>query len=278
MLFIVADDSWKIVAFVVFLVIAIAVVYFEFRYLRRKRESRMSEGSLEDQAHNAIVTTRAISSTLARGGVRSGEAIELLRKAERAKAAGSHREAIDYASSAKGALLKEKQRQRQMGDVSKMPKELTDSAPPSEETTKEKLQKEIPKNFMQAKFMLSFAQKAIDEGVREGRSMAEAGRLLSLAQKSFDDRDYDSCLKLGVQVRRAAESIAIEMEPKQAVVVSVAPETKMFSCRSCGASLMAGDTFCRKCGVKVELAVCPSCGTIPRKGDSFCRKCGVTLG
>jgi len=42
--------------------------------------------------------------------------------------------------------------------------------------------------------------------------------------------------------------------------------------------LTINDMFCRKCGVKVELAACPSCGTKPMAGDAFCRKCGVALG
>jgi len=277
MYFIVADDSWKIVVFVVFLVIAIAVIYFEFKFLRRKRHSEVKVGTYEDQAHNAIITTRAIYSTLARGGVRSGEADELLKRAEEARAVGDHKVAIDYASSARTALMKEKQKQQMIGDIAKVPAEAVGPSSTSEETTKEKLQKEIPKNYVQSKFMLSYARQAVKDGGRTGRSLAEATRLLDLAQKSFDDRDFDNSLKLGFQARRAAEGMVVEVTPRDAVVVGVSVEARNLSCKSCGALLATGDLFCRKCGVKVETVTCPSCGTKPREGDTFCRKCGVAL-
>ena len=125
----VADESWKIVAFVVFLVIAIAVVYFEYKLLRRKKEKEVRVDTYEDQAHNAIISTRAISSTLARGGVRSREADDLLRKAEAARREGEHRVAMDYAASAKTALLKEKQRQKNLGDIVRLPEKGAGPAP-----------------------------------------------------------------------------------------------------------------------------------------------------
>jgi cbb3-type cytochrome oxidase subunit 3 len=279
----VADDSWKAITAVVLLIIAIAVIYFELRLMRRRREARASDDGLDDQAHNAIITTRAIASSMERGGVRSMEARELIRKAERAGAAGNSRAAIDYAASAREVLMKEKQRHRQMGDLIKLPTTETPPAAP-EETTKEKLQKELPKNYLQAKFMLTFAQTAIDERVKEGGDVAEATRLLAIARKAFDEKDYDASLKHGVQARKAAEELVIEITdvrvtevPGAASTPGIEMQSTTLACRSCGASLSLDDMFCRKCGVKVELAMCPSCGTKPVAGDAFCRKCGVAL-
>jgi len=274
----VADDSWKVAAALAILLIAIAIIYFEYKFLMRKRSRLTEKGGSEDQAHNAIITTRAIASSLERGGLRSEEARALLRKAESARAAGDSRGAIELAARARELLLKEKQKQQKIGDLAKVPEGKTEQLT-AEETIKEKLQKEIPKNYVQAKFMLGYAQKAIEEGGRDGRSVAEANRLLVMAHRCFDDRDYDSSLKYGVQARRAAEEIVIEVKgPEVVSEAAVTVETTVRSCKSCGSVLRMDDMFCRKCGVKVELAICPSCGTKPREGDTFCRKCGVALG
>lgn len=50
-------------------------------------------------------------------------------------------------------------------------------------------------------------------------------------------------------------------------------------CRRCGAELLDTDTFCVKCGQKVEeLPRCPKCGEILREGTKFCHKCGAAVG
>src|SRR4030067_1584843 len=84
----VADDSWKVAAALAILLIAIAIIYFEYKFLMRKRSRLTEEGGNDDRAHNAITTTRAIASSLGRGGLRSEEARALLRKAARARAGG----------------------------------------------------------------------------------------------------------------------------------------------------------------------------------------------
>jgi len=52
----------------------------------------------------------------------------------------------------------------------------------------------------------------------------------------------------------------------------------MMRCRRCGAELLDTDTFCGKCGQKVEkTAVCPNCGEELREGERFCHKCGTMV-
>lgn len=49
-------------------------------------------------------------------------------------------------------------------------------------------------------------------------------------------------------------------------------------CKRCGAELLDTDTFCVKCGQKVdELPRCPKCGEILREGTRFCHKCGASV-
>lgn len=283
------DESWKAIAATTIVIFVIVAIYLELKFLRRKRMAKMDTASIADEAYNAVITTKAIASAMERGGIRSLEARELIRRAEMARASGDNRAALDYLANAKEVMMQEKKRHQEIGDLVKLPKTETAPAVP-EETTKEKLQKELPKNYLQAKFMLTFAQKAIDERVSEGGEVSDATSLLAIAQKEFDGKDYDASLKHGVLARRAAEELIIEIKDTRSVTpgavtnsgVVIPPGVEIsvstLKCRSCGAGLNLDDTFCRKCGVKVEMAVCPSCGTRPNTGDAFCRKCGVALG
>ena len=274
----VPDETWKLAVLLVIVFVMIVVIYLEFKYLRRKRieRERGKATNIDDQAHNALITTKAIASALGRTGVRSEEASSLIREAEASFRMGDGLHVIEVTAKARDALMKEKQRQQQLGDLAKMPEP---SAPPSESepTTKEALQEKLPKNYVPAKFMLDSARIAIDERRSRGKSVVEAERLLGLAQKSFDEKDYDASLKHGLQARKATEDIVAEVEVAAPVEVSVTVETEARTCKSCGTQLKPDDSFCRKCGVKVEILVCRSCGTRAKEGDTFCRKCGVAL-
>lgn len=50
-------------------------------------------------------------------------------------------------------------------------------------------------------------------------------------------------------------------------------------CRRCGADLLDTDTFCVKCGQKVDQPMfCSKCGEKLRDGERFCHKCGSPVG
>ena len=50
-------------------------------------------------------------------------------------------------------------------------------------------------------------------------------------------------------------------------------------CKNCGAELRETDTFCPKCGEKVNfIDTCPFCGEKLREGALFCPKCGKRVG
>ena len=49
-------------------------------------------------------------------------------------------------------------------------------------------------------------------------------------------------------------------------------------CRKCGADLLDTDTFCVKCGQRVDGPMfCASCGEQLRDGERFCHKCGASV-
>lgn len=45
------------------------------------------------------------------------------------------------------------------------------------------------------------------------------------------------------------------------------------TCPKCGARLEIGDTFCGRCGQRIEYA-CPGCSAVLEATDTFCGKCG----
>lgn len=50
------------------------------------------------------------------------------------------------------------------------------------------------------------------------------------------------------------------------------------NCKRCGAELLDTDTFCVKCGQRVDEALrCPNCGEELREGTKFCHKCGTMI-
>ncbi len=54
------------------------------------------------------------------------------------------------------------------------------------------------------------------------------------------------------------------------------PPSEEGGCPQCGAMLGPEDTFCGKCGTKIEYA-CPTCGATLEPQDAFCGKCGARL-
>ena len=71
-------------------------------------------------------------------------------------------------------------------------------------------------------------------------------------------------------VRRKGTSVILCLE------CAAKPPPADGGCPSCGAPLGSHDTFCGKCGERVEYA-CPHCGAVLDPEDEFCGKCGSRL-
>lgn len=54
------------------------------------------------------------------------------------------------------------------------------------------------------------------------------------------------------------------------------PPPEEGGCPQCGAALGPYDTFCGKCGTRIEYA-CPQCGAVLEADDAFCGKCGARI-
>ena len=268
------------IAVALFVVAIVGVAILEMRFLRKRMKGRRirtakRDAELLDEAHNAIVTTKAIMSTMDRQGIRSQEASAWVREADVAQARRNYRVTIDLTGKAKDRLLSLKAAQSSRGDLAKLEK-LGPNAGSDEPTTKELIQKEFPPNLVQSKFSIELAGTAITQGQEAGRDVGPASQLLETAKARFDGKDYAAALTIARQSKRSADGDVIEasIPPSpgpSATVVGSRP------CPTCGSSLQADDVFCRKCGTKLAPAACSSCGADLLPDDAFCRKCGKPL-
>src|SRR5437879_7784795 len=252
-----------IVAVVLLLVPVGIATYLETRFLRKKMKTRRvrtakRDDEMQDNAHNAIITTKAIMSSLDRQGIRSAEAEAWLQEAQTANARHNYRVAMDLTSKAKERLLALKAAQASKGDLAKLDR-LSVGASTDEMTTKEMLQKEIPPNMIQSKFSIEVAGAAVERGRVNGRDVAAATELLEAAKTRFDAKDFAAALSIAQQSKRAAAGEQVEVSMAVGAPAATSPPDGR-PCPSCGASLAADDMFCRKCGSRLATAACGSCG------------------
>jgi len=291
-------DQITTIVIVVLVFVMIAVVWLELRYLRRKSKSRRARAEkrpeeLQDQAHNSLITTRAIASTLAdRSGIRSDEVDSLLREAQMAYGRRNYRVSIDLTAKAKDRLAALRSEHAAQGDLAKLAAPPPPESEDEEPTTKQILQKGYAPNLIQSKFAIALAESTIGEGQTAGRDVAQAQTLVASAKARFDLQDYSAALSMARQAERSArgEPVTVSVPPpaipSAAPAAPVVPSTSKPSpaavavgsaCPSCGAPMKPDDTFCRKCGTRVVLANCPACGASLLADDAFCRKCGMRL-
>ena len=125
-------------------------------------------------------------------------------------------------------------------------------------------------------------------GAKKSEPRDEDGRVAALSalrDLDFDhkigkvgDEDYSS---LRVQlVAEAAQHIQrdVEEEDKLEALIQARRASQGSKCERCGASLEAGQRFCRKCGEPATGVVCPSCEKKIRADDLFCPSCGSRVG
>ncbi|TMA05201.1 MAG: zinc ribbon domain-containing protein [Methanobacteriota archaeon] len=275
-----ADDAVTVA--VVLLLVSLGIATFlETRYLRKKMKNRRvrtakRDDEVQDNAHNAIITTKAIMSSLELQGIRSAEADAWLQEAQTANARHNYRVAMDLTSKAKERLLALKAAQASKGDLAKLDR-LSAGASTDEMTTKEMLQKEIPPHMLESKFSIEVAGIAVEQGRLDGRDVSQATELLESAKNRFDAKDYAAAFSIARQSKRAAAGEHVDVSiPVPASPTISTPGGR--PCPSCGVALEADDMFCRKCGTRLmAAAACPSCGATLLSDDAFCPKCGTAV-
>lgn len=269
--------SHETTQFVLILVMAIVlavVAFFELRVLRSRRKGRSKNADLPDQAHNAVITSRAILQSLGRRGITSAEADDNLRQAEMALRNRKHRVALEYAENVKTILKKAKKDDETRGDIRKLDDLAAKPGVSDEGTSKEKLQKELPPNYAAAKFTLRVAREEIEAAKTAGRDVGALEASVAAAQAAFDAEDYSTALRDATRVRRELEGPTEVDVEEPAPAPETAPSAR--KCTNCGAEIPDDDAFCRKCGAKApQRRVCGSCGRDVASDDAFCRGCGT---
>jgi hypothetical protein len=270
------DIPSETIILILAVIVVAAVAYLQLRYIRSKKEVKV-EGVLDqDDAYNAVATTRAVAASLRATGRDTTDADVLIYQAENAYERREFINSIDLAARAKTALLHSKER-----DLLSCP-----VPPPSIEKEGEESKDvpalavlKMPANYLESKFVIDTVRSALPDAPPEVRE--EARRSLDLAQASFDGEDYCEALKQAMRAKRTlgggqkqekARPVAIISEtPKQPVSIAAG------GCRSCGTAVGTDDIFCHACGTRQGALICPSCSWEASTDDVFCRKCGAKM-
>jgi len=255
--------------------------FLEVRYLRKKMKDRRiravkGDSELPDEAHNAIITTKAIMESLERQGIRSAEVAGWIHEAERAFEGHNYRVVLELARKSKDRLLTLKSEHASKGELAKL-EQLAPAEGVAEATTKERLQRELAPNLLQSKFSIEVAGSAIEEARLAGRDVIQATGFLDAAKGRFDLKDYDGALSLSRLSKRAADGQKVEAPIATAPKTVPLPPTPSPACPSCGAAISPDDAFCRKCGVHLAAPTCAACGAELLADDEYCSKCGARL-
>lgn len=279
-----ADET--LVTVVAISVIFIVIVIGELVWLRNRRMKkglggggRVKKKSLRDDAHNALITGRAIARTLERGGTSMDPIMAQLEEAQMAFDRGNFRVCIDIVDQAKESMKTARLAAEKKGDLAKL-----DSSPPpaggDEMLTKEIITKEMPENFIQAKFSLNLARDHMEQCRERAIDTEAAALVLQDAESAFEGKDYTTALKLAVRCKNllATDDESLKTIPPEEEVIEITEEQLKNRCTGCGEFLVEGDSFCRKCGARIpKAAECEKCGEVADIEDKFCRKCGAEL-
>jgi hypothetical protein len=187
-----------------------------------------------------------------------------------------------------------------IGPTSSGSEDLEEPGADGEELPLKAAAKKLPKNFLEARFMLTSLQNDLDGASSEKRATPEGKEATEWARQSqaaFDRKDYDDSLRLALRGRRrfgGAGLSTISVGPGT-VVAATPPEPSATALRSsapqgagspavveslcprCGKSNNAGDKFCRGCGAPLTVPKCPRCQRPTEPDDKFCHACGSPL-
>ncbi len=289
------------------------VVYFELKILRSKSKEVRRATFVKDEAFNAVLTTRSVIVSLQRQGVNTDKAQRLIDEAKLALERGDYRSCKDICDRAKteltnpgkteapkktralraSATAEESDPERDA--LVRMADEIVasgDSGKTSDLYTGTKLQSDPDGNYLSAKFEINKAKANIQDAYDRGENTSVAQSHLTDAQKAFAAGSYTKALSLAIKSRKSVnevadgEAIKLKKSPEsndgeERYAETPAEETSeepASECHSCGAILDEDDTFCHKCGTRVEFErECAGCGATAKAEDTFCRKCGSKI-
>jgi ribosomal protein L40E len=266
--------SETIILIVAVLIVA-AVAYLQLRYIRSHKQTKLDGALEQDDAYNAVATTKAVAASLRQAGRDTTEGDLLIYQAESAYERREFTNCLELADRAKTVLRNCKEK-----DL------LTCPIPPPEERKEVEAVKvvpanetrKLPQNYLESKFVIDTVRDMMPQASPE--QAAEAQSSLDLAQTSFDNADYTEALKQAMKAKRALGGAQKTEKAKTVTIIgdSAAPKVVSDRCHKCGAMLAPDDEFCHACGSRKNERVCPSCSREASPEDAFCRKCGAKIG
>lgn len=293
----------KYILIAILAAIMLFVIFFEMRYMRGKAKVVRHVVQKKDEAYNAVLTTRSVINVMQRQGAETRAAQTMVGAAKQAMERGDYDRCMDLCEKARDEMTSpsrkvaepaegheddavEKERFEKVAESILAAKSRTSKTDSYKGT---KLTVDSDGNFMSAKFEINTAKSDIRKAVESGLNTSEAQDLMTDAEAAFVVGSYTKALSLAVKARKAVsaevegETIPLRTreEPEEPDAEPTAEEMSVRStweCGHCSAPLEADDTFCHKCGARVERErVCGSCGTKGRSEDTFCRKCGSKI-
>ena len=270
-------------------VLAIQLIYIGIKKKRRKEEMSLFRKPnepvepLADKAHNAILTTESISSTLSRQGLDTREADALIQQAKGLFSMKDYGSTIERAEAAKLVLLRVKREARPRENTPPHPdpgmRPMNESLFKPRDTEavvrEEKKLESLPANYIQSKFMLSTTKDLLE---KKGITSGEAFDFYTNALRCYEQEDYTKALSYAIKAEKLLDSGTLTLIGEQKIPDMAEEVIEVLVCPGCDTEISDEDVFCRTCGQNLaEPQACPGCGTEIDSSDKFCRKCGYKL-
>ena len=293
----------------------VLLILYLWNRSRLKRGRDLAEAEerryAEDRAHNQIQLTSAAADRAQREGVDVSRVRELLREAEDRVKGRDFDRALGLARAAQQHLGLMREKSRPLADMHPSPdgqtpgsSEVGSPLPPTrymaaaaralpeeptndvEEPVRPAPISKIPKNRLEAQFMLRLLEEEIEKARRTSPPKPEvdgAAEVKRQAEAAFGKTDYTEALRLSLKGRRQLGA-RLETLPLTKSSIPQGPAATGISeveggekCPTCGRPNGPEDRFCRGCGTVLKGAKCPRCGATVTPQDQFCGSCGAPI-
>jgi ribosomal protein L40E/predicted S18 family serine protease len=303
------DTTLRVIILVGLLIGLSLLIYFELRYMRKRRKPKVDMQLVKDEAYNSIVTAKAVAKVLNERERDISKAEQLIFQAENAYSRGEYNNSKQLAMDAKRELERSKSREEKeeestLNKILSKRNEADQGEKEMENKTLFEEEKKLPENYLQAKFMIKNVERELERAVSSGKNTGKVEEFLEKAKRCFDAGDNTEALKLackadrcfnytetqfidGMRVSQKDEIAGTEVT-RQGIEETIIEDSiieegvmqaiKEMVCIECGSRVEKEDLFCGRCGSKIVIErKCPECGVTASEDDRFCRKCGTQL-